>query len=58
MIISLRSLIFLDQQLTRFFYGRYQGVHQFQRFQRVSNQLFYRCFCAIIKTTFIVGIYS
>ena len=58
LILSLCSLIFLNQQLTRFFYDCYQGVQPFQRSHRVSDQLFYRYFCTTIKSKFILYTYT
>ena len=51
--VSLDSLIFLNQQLTRFFYDRYRDVRPFQKSHRVADQLFYRYFYTTIKTKFI-----
>ena len=46
LILTLRYLIFLNQQLTRFFYDYYQGVQgsvqQFQKSHIVFDQLFYK----------------
>ena len=58
LILSLRSLIFLNQQLTRFLYDRYQGVQLFQRIHRVSDQLFNRYFCTTLETKHIAGFYT
>ena len=59
--LILRSLIFLNQQLTRLFYDHYQGVQggvqPFQKSHIVFDQLFYRYFLVTIKTKFIIGIY-